>query len=332
MANQELEASIVDPSKEVDESEVNLKDELYKLKQQMAEMYQAWAKGHPPPTHDNQYYPLEPTFKVPEPYPYTPHLYLPAETEKPPKILEHEEMIRKVKSLEQSFRDMRELGGQVSVAYKDLCFFPDVQLPAGFKMTKFDLYDGLGDPVAQLRGFCSKIRGEGRRDELLMAYFSQNRLSLTKIKKDPGESFRKYGFRWREQAARVDPPMKESEMVDYFLQALEPTYFGHLVSVVGKSFNEVVKMGGMVEEGHKSNKIMSYSAIKTTTQAIQNSIGGVLGKEKKEDIATVELRQLGMLSPIEPKLPNPPPRNLDHFVSSEYCSGAPGHDIEKCWH
>lgn len=51
MANQELETSIVDPSKEVEESKVNLRDELYKLKQQMAEMYQAWAKGHPPPVY-----------------------------------------------------------------------------------------------------------------------------------------------------------------------------------------------------------------------------------------------------------------------------------------
>ncbi|XP_070002424.1 uncharacterized protein [Nicotiana sylvestris] len=41
--------------------------------------------------------------------------------------------------------------------------------------------------------------------------------------------------------------------------------------------------------------------------------------------------QLGMLSTVEPKMPNPPPRNLDHSVSCEYCSGAPGHDTEKCW-
>ncbi|XP_019240597.1 PREDICTED: uncharacterized protein LOC109220593, partial [Nicotiana attenuata] len=38
-----------------------------------------------------------------------------------------------------------------------------------------------------------------------------------------------------------------------------------------------------------------------------------------------------MLNPIEPRLPNPPPRNLDHSVSCEYCSGAPGHDTKKCW-
>ncbi|XP_070023447.1 uncharacterized protein [Nicotiana sylvestris] len=46
--------------------------------------------------------------------------------------------------------------------------------------------------------------------------------------------------------------MEEDEMVNYFLQALEPTYYGHLISAIGKSFNDVVKIGEMVEEGLKS--------------------------------------------------------------------------------
>nr|XP_016490600.1 PREDICTED: uncharacterized protein LOC107810352 [Nicotiana tabacum] len=167
-----------------------------------------------------------------------------------------------------------------------------------------------------------------------------DRLSFNKLEKRHNKSFREYGFRWKEQAARVDPPMKESEMVDYFLQALEPTYFGHLVSTVGKSFNEVVKMGSMVEEGLKSNKIISYYVIKETIQAIKGGVGGTFGKKKKEEVATVEsgtclfhrLRQLDKLRSIEAKLPNPLPKNLDYSVSCEYCSGAPGHDTEKCWH
>nr|XP_016467795.1 PREDICTED: uncharacterized protein LOC107790387 [Nicotiana tabacum] len=217
-------------------------------------------------------------------------------------------------------------------------------------MSKFDLYDGHGDPVAHLRGFCSKMGGAGGKDELLMAYFSQslsglalkwytrqdhNRLSLTKIEKKPSESFREYGFRWREQAGRVNPPIEERKMVEYFLQALEPTYIGHLISSIGKSFNEVVEISDMVEEGLKSSKIMSYSTIKATTQSIQNGTEGVIGKKKKkEDVGTVDSGswQLNMLRPIESKLPNPPPKNLDYSVSCEYCSGTPGHDTEKCWH
>ncbi|XP_070037170.1 uncharacterized protein [Nicotiana tomentosiformis] len=225
-------------------------------------------------------------------------------------FVRQDEIFRKVKSLEQSLKNMQGIRSQVSVSYKDLCLFPDVQLPSGFKMPKFDLYDGHGDPVAHLRGFCGKMRGAGGKDELLMA--------------------------WREQAARVNPPMEENEMVEYFLQALELTYFGHLISAIGKSFNDVVKKGGMVEEELKSSKIMSYSAIKATTQAIQNGTGSLLGKKKKDDVAMFVsgsgLRQLDVLRPIEPKTPNPPPRNLDYSFRCTYCSDAPGHDIEKCWH
>ncbi|XP_070006084.1 uncharacterized protein [Nicotiana sylvestris] len=343
------------------------------------------------------------------------------------------------------------------------------------------------------------MRGAGGKDELLMEYFSQSlsgttlewytrqdasrwytwddmaqafardfqynidivpdRLSLTNVEKKPSEGFREYGFRWREQAARVNPPMEEDEMVKYFLQALEPTYYGYLISAIGKSFNDVVKMGEMVEEGLNSSKIMSYSAIKATTQAIQSGTRSLLGKKKKEDVVMVvsgswhgqrgsphqythprprpqiyaqalynplqhyfspqnpqysarpsqyfvyhaqsyaqpppypqwhapapqntylapqntylppqpyqnltisnfrprpeyrrerqqrkqtftplgesyaslfqRLRQLDVLRPIESKIPNPPPKNLDYSLRCAYCSDAPGHDIEKCWH
>ena len=68
MANQEQETSIVDPSKEVEELNVNaMKEEMYKLKQQMAEMYQAWAKGHPPPV-----YPANPAYIPPSAQPQEP--------------------------------------------------------------------------------------------------------------------------------------------------------------------------------------------------------------------------------------------------------------------
>ncbi|XP_070050206.1 uncharacterized protein [Nicotiana tomentosiformis] len=163
-------------------------------------------------------------------------------------------------------------------------------------MPKFDLYDGHGDPAAHLRGFCSKMRGAGGKDELLMAYFSQSlsgaalewythqdatrwyiwdnlaqafarhfqynieiipdRLSLTKVEKKPSESFREYGFRWREQAAWVNPPMKEDEMVEYFLQALEPTYFGHLISAIGHDIEKCWHLKRAIQELIDTNQIV----------------------------------------------------------------------------
>ena len=43
--------------------------------------------------------------------------------------------------------------------------------------------------------------------------------------------------------ARVKPPMKESEMIDVFLQAQEPDYFHYLLSAVGKTFAKVFNVG-----------------------------------------------------------------------------------------
>nr|XP_033514856.1 uncharacterized protein LOC117279421 [Nicotiana tomentosiformis] len=192
-------------------------------------------------------------------------------------------------------------------------------------MPKFNLYHGRGDPMAHLRGYCSEMRSVSGKDELLMAYFSESLSgaalewythqdvskwyvwediaqdfvrhfqynidiipdcsSLYKMEKKPEESFREFGHRWREQAARVCPPIDEEEMVKLFLQAQGPTYFSHLIPALGKRFNNVVKMGEMVEEGIKSGKIMSYSALKDTTKEIQNisvSLGG--RKRNRKDV------------------------------------------------
>ncbi|XP_070023279.1 uncharacterized protein [Nicotiana sylvestris] len=362
MASKDLDTRVVDPSREFVESESELKVEVQMLKQQMIltatditpqpfhtlptkiTSYPAPLATHalvaPPPATfprssneivfkvpDAQHYAPEPTFKVSDPFSHTPHFEPPGETEKHAKTVEQDEISRKVKILDQSLRNIQGIGSQMSVSYKDLCLFHDVQLPARFKMPKVDLYDRHRDPVAHLRGYCSKMRGAGGKDKLLMAYFSQSlsraslewytrqdvnkwyiwddmaqvfsrhfqynieivsdRMSLTKMEKKPSESFKEYGLRWREKAARVNPPMEEKEMVEYFLQAQEPTYFGHLISVVGKPFNDVVKIGEMVEDGLKSSKIMSYSALKATTQAIQNNTRSLLGQKEHDDVAMV---------------------------------------------
>ncbi|XP_075106488.1 uncharacterized protein LOC142179575 [Nicotiana tabacum] len=268
--------------------------------------------------------------------------------------------------------------------------------------------------------------------------------SLYKMEKKPEKSFREFGIRWREQAARVSPSIGEKEMVELFLQAQGPTYFSHWIPTLGKPFNDVVKIGKMVEEGIKSGKIMSYSALKHTMEDIQNipvSLGGRKRNRKddplgipaqrfqprhrphrspcalddppqcyfsphnpqsrtslsqypihnappyvphsrgprwpaplsqmsypppqaykpptrkrfqprpeykmkrllkKEDAFThigesyaslfQRLRQLDMLKPIQIKRSNPLPKKFDFSQRCAYCSDAPGHNIEKCWH
>ncbi|XP_070006562.1 uncharacterized protein LOC107769709 [Nicotiana tabacum] len=220
-----------------------------------------------------------------------------------------EEMTQRVKNLEQRLKNMQGLSGQKSVAFKDLCMFPDVHLPPGFKTPKFEKYDGHGDLIAHLKRYCNQLRGAGRNEELLMAYFGESltglvsewfmdqdtshwyvwddmaqafvkqfqynidiapyRISLSNLKKKPTESFKEYAIKWRDQAARVKPPMDDHELITVFLHAQEPDYSQNMMSAVGKSFSEAIKMGEMVENGFKTGKIISQAVFKAATQAVQ---------------------------------------------------------------
>ncbi|KAH0641929.1 hypothetical protein KY290_033543 [Solanum tuberosum] len=37
--------------------------------------------------------------------------------------------------------------------YKKLCLHPRVELPSGFKIPKFNMFDGNGDPISHLKDF-----------------------------------------------------------------------------------------------------------------------------------------------------------------------------------
>nr|XP_016503718.1 PREDICTED: uncharacterized protein LOC107821781 [Nicotiana tabacum] len=232
-------------------------------------------------------------------------------------------MTQKMKSIEQSLKNIQGLSGHKSVSYADLCMFPHVYLPVGFKTPKFEKYDGHGDPIAHLKRYCNQLRGAGRKEELLMAYFGESlagiasewyidqdisrwhiwddlardfvkqfqynvdiapdRNSLSNLKKKVSESFREYAIKWREQASRVKPPMDENEMVSVFLQAPEADYFSNMMSAMGKPFAEALKIGEMVENGLKTSRILSQSALRATSQAIQSGSGGLAGRKKKDE-------------------------------------------------
>ncbi|XP_075084941.1 uncharacterized protein LOC142168181 [Nicotiana tabacum] len=203
---------------------------------------------------------------------------------------EKEEMVRKMKSLVKGLKNMQGLSVQKSVSYSDLCMFPHVHWPVGFKMPKFEKYDGHGDLIAHLKRYCNQLRGAGGKEELLMAYFGESLTgiasewnSLTNFKKKITESFREYAIKWREQASRVKPPMDEAEMVNVFLQAQEADYFQNMMYAMGKTFAEAIKIGEMVENGLKTGRIISQSTFRATSQAIQNGSRVLANQKKREE-------------------------------------------------
>ncbi|XP_070020681.1 uncharacterized protein [Nicotiana sylvestris] len=103
------------------------------------------------------------------------------------------------------------------------------------------------------------------------------------MKKKPMENFREYAIKWREQAARVKPPMDNHELITVFLEAQEPDYFQNMLSAMGRPFAEAIKIGEMVENGLKTGRIVSQVALKATTQAIQNGSGSFANRKKRDE-------------------------------------------------
>ncbi|XP_070047325.1 uncharacterized protein [Nicotiana tomentosiformis] len=184
-------------------------------------------------------------------------------------------MARKMKSLEKSLKNIHGVSGQKSVSYSDLCMFPYVHFPAGFKMPKFKKYDRHRDPIAHLKRYCNQLRGAGGKEQLLMAYFGESLKST--------ECFRNYTAKWHEQATRVKPLIDKTDMVTIFLQAQATDYFENMMSAIGKTFAEAINIGEIVENGLKIGHLLSHEALKSTSQAIWNGSGGLANRKKREE-------------------------------------------------
>lgn len=56
--------------------------------------------------------------------------------------------------------------------YEDLRIHPDLNLPEGLKISKFETFDGNGNPLAHLRAYYDQLVGVKKNETLLMRLFS----------------------------------------------------------------------------------------------------------------------------------------------------------------
>ncbi|KAF3641740.1 putative cell differentiation protein RCD1 -like protein [Capsicum annuum] len=198
----------------------------------------------------DQHYTPKPTFKSTGLYGYTHPPEFSFNAEKPVMKEEQEEMTRKLRSLELAMKNLQGLGDQ--------------------DIDKWISWDGLANEFVQQFQYNMELIPDEK--------------SLSSMKKKNTKSFREYEIRWREQAARLKPPMKERKIVELFIQAQDETYYQHLLPALGKSFIEVLKMGEMIEEGIKMGRIVSFATLKAITQEIQKGSGSI-GETKNEEVA-----------------------------------------------
>ncbi|XP_060170035.1 uncharacterized protein LOC132600717 [Lycium barbarum] len=78
---------------------------------------------------------------------------------------------KEIRSLKEAVRSIQTHKGCEGLEYEDLCIHPDIEFPAGYKVPKFDMFDGKGNPRAHLRLYCDKLIGVGKDQAIRMKLF-----------------------------------------------------------------------------------------------------------------------------------------------------------------
>ncbi|XP_058750125.1 uncharacterized protein LOC131623132 [Vicia villosa] len=202
--------------------------------------------------------------------------------------------------------------GVLGMNINDLGLVPGVRIPPKFKVPSFDKYNGATCPMTHVKAYYRKMSVYSEEEGFLMHFFQDslagaslewyvqlerthihswrdlveafikhyqynvdmapNRTQFQGLVQESKDSFKAYAQKWRELAARVQPPMTEREMIDMFTSTLSGHYY--LACSTSASFAEMVRCGERVEMGLKMGRIQ-----------IGTSSGAASGKRPSEGYA-----------------------------------------------
>jgi hypothetical protein len=193
----------------------------------------------------------------------------------------------------------------------DMCLVPDVVIPPKFNVPDFEKYKGNQCPRNHLKMFCRKMAAYTTNEKLMIHVFQDSlsgasldwymqlertqvqtwkdladvfmkqykynldmapsRMQLQNLGQKNNETFKEYAQRWRELAARVQPPFLEKELIDTFMGTLQGPYYERIIGSVSSSFADMVVIGERIEEGLKSGKIQGASNNQTGLKQFVNN-------------------------------------------------------------
>jgi hypothetical protein len=183
-------------------------------------------------------------------------------------------------------------GSHGTIDPSQYCIVTDIEIPKDFKVPDFEKYKGTTDPLTHLQMYCSKMGAYLKNEKMMLYYFQESltnpaikwylnldkkeirtwndlanaflkqykhntdfapdKSSLKKLIMHRNEDFRTFALRWRNEAAQIEPPMTEKELVDAFidLECLNSQYKYSCANAI--DFAHLLRTGVRIESALRS--------------------------------------------------------------------------------
>ncbi|KAF8370089.1 hypothetical protein HHK36_031876 [Tetracentron sinense] len=162
--------------------------------------------------------------------------------------------------LRSEVRQLKGVDTYGKIDLEDLCLHPGSKMPPKFKCPELSKYNGKGCPLAHLKLYIWSLSDFIDNEPLLLQLFQRSLTeeALDWMYKKSTETFKQYAHRWRGVAARVKPPMTETEVVSTFISTLKQPYYGYLLGYYASNFATIVHIGDGIDDGIKTGKLADY--------------------------------------------------------------------------
>ncbi|KAF8393804.1 hypothetical protein HHK36_020002 [Tetracentron sinense] len=193
--------------------------------------------------------------------------------------------------------DLKGVDTYGNIDLEDLCLHPGSKMPPKFKCPVLSKYNGKGCPLAHLKLYIGSLSDFINNEPLLLQLFQRSLIeeALDRMYKKSTETFKQYAYRWRGVAARVKPPMIETEMVSTFISTLKQLYYGYLLGYYASNLATIVHIGDGIDDGIKTGKLVDYEYLHNmfdqqtaSNMTAKRPVNGRRDNGKKEgDVQTV---------------------------------------------
>ncbi|OIT32397.1 hypothetical protein A4A49_59649 [Nicotiana attenuata] len=216
-----------------------------------------------------------------------------------------------------------------SLRYESLCMHPNVELPPGFKIPKFNTFNGKGNPISHLKDYCRRLVGIGRNETIRMKLFikslsglaldwytqqdfskwytwedmardfieqykfniqdSPTLCDMREVERMQYESFAEYAMRWRLEASKILPQLPENELISTFIKMQKGIYYEKLLCARLHDFSNLIRVEKLIESSIRAGRIVDKSKLQATSQG--DALENLQGKNRKIDSACIPAHQ-----------------------------------------